>query len=177
MAELATIARPYAQAFFRAVPAAGQAAALHGVQTLAAIAQDAQLRQIADDPRVGGAQLLDIITGAAGEDLPAAAQQLLRVIVENGRLAALPEVARQFRALVNEASGAQDAIIYSAFAIDAKTLKTLKPQLEARFGRKLNVAVQIDKSLIGGIRVVAGDEVLDASVKASLQQMQATLAA
>jgi len=98
-------------------------------------------------------------------------------VLENGRLAALPEVARQFRALVNAAGGAQDAVVYSAYAIDAKTLKSLRPLLEERFGRKLNVAVQIDKSLIGGIRVVAGDEVLDTSVKASLQHMQAALVA
>jgi len=177
MAELATIARPYAQAFFRASAPAEHGSAVAWLEKLGAIAQDAQLRQIADDPHVGSAQLFDIIAGAAGDDLPEAARNLLRVVLENGRLAALPEVARQFRALVNAADGAQDAVVYSAYAIDAKTLKNLRPLLEARFGRKLNVAVQIDKSLIGGIRVVAGDEVLDTSVKASLQHMQAALVA
>ena len=100
-----------------------------------------------------------------------------RAVIENGRLAALPEIAVQFRALKNAQGGSSDAVVYSAFPIDAAALADVGRTLEKRFGRKLNLAVQEDSSLIGGIRVVVGDEVLDTSVKARLEQMKAALTA
>jgi F-type H+-transporting ATPase subunit delta len=99
------------------------------------------------------------------------------VIVENGRLNALPEIAAQFQTLKNSAQGVNDAVIYSAFPIDGAALADLVALLEKRFARKLNSTVQIDESLIGGVRVVVGDEVLDTSVRARLDQMKAALVA
>jgi F-type H+-transporting ATPase subunit delta len=101
----------------------------------------------------------------------------LRIVIENGRLSALPEIATQFRALKNAQSGMSDAVVYSAFPIEAAALADVAGVLERRFGRKLNVTVQQDPSLIGGIRVVVGDEVLDTSVKARLEQMKVALTA
>jgi len=89
----------------------------------------------------------------------------------------LPEIASQFRALKNAQGGTADAIVHSAFPIEAAALADLSGTLEKRFGRKLNVSVVIDASLIGGVRVVVGDEVLDTSVKARLEQMKAALTA
>jgi F-type H+-transporting ATPase subunit delta len=89
----------------------------------------------------------------------------------------LPEVAEQFRALVNRRSGSSDAVVYSAFPMDRRCTGRRGWALEKRFGRKLNLTVQLDESLIGGIRVVVGDEVLDTSVKARLEQMKAALTA
>ena len=105
------------------------------------------------------------------------AQNFLRTVIDNDRIEALPEIATQFRALVNRQSGSSDAVVYSAFAMDASALADLGASLEKRFGRKLNFRVQQDESLIGGIRVVVGDEVLDTSVKARLEQMKAVLTA
>jgi F-type H+-transporting ATPase subunit delta len=109
--------------------------------------------------------------------LPPAGVNFLRTVIENGRLAALPEIAAQFRALKNAQSGSADAVVYSAFPIPAPALADVAGVLEQRFGRKLNVTVQEDPSLIGGIRVVVGDEVLDTSVKARLEQMKVALTA
>ena len=89
----------------------------------------------------------------------------------------MPEIAAQFKALVNTQSGRSDAIVYSAFAIDDAALAQVLVALEKRFGRKLNARVEIDHELIGGVRVVVGDEVLDTSVKARLEQMKAALTA
>ena len=121
--------------------------------------------------------MFDVITGIARTTLPDAARNFLRVIIDNGRVDALPEVAAQFRALVNQRSGSSDAVVFSAFPMDGAALAGLDAALEKRFGRKLNVTVQQDESLIGGIRVVVGDEVLDTSVKARLEQMKAALTA
>lgn len=179
MAELATIARPYAEALFKASSETG--ADLNNtvawVEELAAIAANPQLRQLADSPKVTVEQVLDVITGVARSALPDAARNFLRVILENGRLDALPEVAVQFRAIVNRLNGSSDAIVYSAFPVEDAALNDISDALQKRFDRKLNLSVEIDASLIGGVRVVVGDEVLDTSVKARLEQMKAALTA
>ena len=176
MAELATIARPYAEALYKA--SAGQGAGLiEQLSALAAVAGNEQLRQFADSPKALGSQVFDVLTGAAGQRLDSKVVNLLGAVIDNGRLAALPEIARQFKALVNAQSGTSDATLFSAFAIDDGTLAEVLTALEKRFGRKLNARVVIDAELIGGIRVVVGDEVLDTSVKARLEQMKVALTA
>jgi len=174
MAELATIARPYAEALFRA---RGGAAAADQLSALAALAADAQLRQYAGNPKVEAAQVFDLMCGVVKVPLSSQVSNLLRTVLDNGRLDALPEIAAQFHALVNAQSGVSDATIYSAFPIDGAQLPGVVATLEKRFARKLNASVVVQPELIGGIRVVVGDEVLDTSVKAHLEQMKVALAA
>ena len=176
MAELATIARPYAEALFKSARADLNAAAAW-LEPIADIAENAQLQQFASNPKVSDVQVFDVISGVAKVTLPDNARNFLRTVIENGRLSALPEIASQFRALKNAQSGSSDAIVYSAFPIDAGALADLAGVLEKRFGRKLNLSVELDASLIGGVRVVVGDEVLDTSVKARLEQMKTALTA
>ena len=177
MAELATIARPYAEALFKA-SAAGDAAALTGqVQALADVAGNPRLRQFADNPKVGAEQVFDVITSVLESPISQSAKNLLRTVIDNGRLAALPAIAEQFQALVNARSGIADAVIYSAFEIAPAQLTDVVATLEKRFARKLNATVVLAPELIGGIRVVVGDEVLDTSVKARLEQMKMALTA
>jgi F-type H+-transporting ATPase subunit delta len=176
MAELATIARPYAEALFKA-SSSDLASAAVWVEELAAIAGNPQLQQFADNPNVVAQQVFDVIAGVAKTTLNDAAKNFLRTVIENGRLSVLPEIAVQFRTLKNAQSGSSDAVVYSAFSIDGAALNDVKAVLEKRFGRKLNVAVELQPELIGGIRVVVGDEVLDTSVKARLEQMKVALTA
>ena len=176
MAELATIARPYAEALFKASSSDLAGAALW-VDALNEVAKDPQLLQFADNPNVTAAQVFDVMTGVAQAALPEQAKNFLRAVIENGRLAVMPEIAAQFRAMKNAQGGSSDAVVYSAFAIDGSALSDLTATLEKRFNRKLNVAVQLQPDLIGGIRVVVGDEVLDTSVKARLEQMKVALTA
>lgn len=176
MAELATIARPYAEALFKA--AAGQAGALtQQMAALAGVAGHAELRQFADNPKVAASQVFEVVVSAAKTPLDSKVSNLLRAVIDNGRLAALPEIASQFQDLVNAQSGSSDAVIQSAFPIDGAALADVLAALEKRFGRKLNPRVEIDTELIGGVRVVVGDEVLDTSVKARLEQMKVALTA
>jgi len=178
MAELATIARPYAEALFKAQASdlAGTAAWL---DALAAVADNAQLQQFSDSPKVSDEQMFELISGVVQKQvaLPVAGQNFLRLVIENRRLSVLPVVAQQYRVLMNSLGGTADALVYSAFPIDASALADLSATLEKRFARKLNVSVELDAALIGGIRVVVGDEVLDTSVKARLEQMKSALTA
>ncbi len=176
MAELATIARPYAEALFKAAQSdlAGTAGWLDAV---AAVADNAQLQQFAGNPNASPAQVFDLLTSVAKVTLPAQGKNFLETVIDNGRVNALPEIAAQFRALKNAQSGTSDATVYSAFAIDGAALADVCALLEKRFGRKLNVTVALQPELIGGIRVVVGDEVLDTSVKARLEQMKVALTA
>ena len=174
MAELATIARPYAEALFKS---GGNAASAEQVSALAAVSANAQLRQYAGNPKIEAAQVYDLMTSVVKTTLSSQVSNFLRAVLDNGRLDALPEIAAQFHALVNAQSGISDATVYSAFPIDAAQLAEVVATLEKRFARKLNASVVVQPELIGGIRVVVGDEVLDTSVKARLEQMKVALAA
>jgi F-type H+-transporting ATPase subunit delta len=174
MAELATIARPYAEALFKASGSdlGGTAAWL---DELAAIAANAQLQQFVGDPGVTAVQAFDVISGVVKATLPEAAKNFLRVVIDNSRISVVPEIADQFRALKNAQSGSSDATVYSAFPLEGAALTDLAATLEKRFGHKLNVKVELEPALIGGVRVVVGDEVLDTSIKARLEQMKVAL--
>jgi F-type H+-transporting ATPase subunit delta len=179
MAELATIARPYAEALFKAAGsgASGLTAQLNAVADLTA---SPELRQFADNPKTAPTQVFDIVAGVAlskGLAIDGKVGNLLQAVIENGRLAALPEIAAQFQTLVNSKTGVSDATVQSAFAIEGAQLADVVASLEKRFGRKLNARVEIVPELIGGIRAIVGDEVLDTSVKARLEQMKTALTA
>jgi F-type H+-transporting ATPase subunit delta len=176
MAELATIARPYAEALFQS-SRSDLDGTTQWLDALASVAGNPQLLQYAGNPKVAEQQVFDLVTEVARVQLPPQGQNFLRLVIANGRLEAVPEIAQQFREMKNAQSGSSDAVVYSAFPIAADQLGSVAQALEKRFGRKLNVTVQEDPSLIGGIRVVVGDEVMDTSVKARLEQMKVALTA
>jgi F-type H+-transporting ATPase subunit delta len=177
MAELATVARPYAEALFRVARQGDMAAWSNIVSELGTIGANPDVQAFASNPNVNAAQLADTIASLVKSPLNAEAKNFVAMLAENGRIAALPEICAQFHELKNAQEGAADATIYSAFEISAGQLSQLVATLEKKFGRKLNPTVTVDPSLIGGVRVVVGDEVLDTSVRAKLQQMQVALTA
>ena len=176
MAELATIARPYAEALFKASVNDANAV-LTWLDELACVSAQAQLLQFADSPAATNEQVYAVVSGVMKSALNEHAQDFIRTVIANNRLAFVPEVAAQFRSLVNAKSGSSDAVIYSAFPMEGAALAEASQVLEKRFARKLNVSVELQPELIGGIRVVVGDEVLDTSVKARLEQMKMALIA
>lgn len=176
MAELATIARPYAEALFKAAGADAQKTQ-QWLDVFAQVASNADVLRVSQSPNVTRTQLLEMFESVSKTKLPTLAKNFLGTVIDNGRLAALPQVAVQFRALVNDKDGAADAVVYSAFPLSEAQLQDLRPALEKRFARKLNLSSQTDESLIGGVRVVVGDEEFDTSVKARLEQMKTVLTA
>ena len=177
MAELATIARPYAEALFKTAANDLDGTAVW-LDALATIASNVQLQAYAGNPSVTAAQTFEVISSVAesqGAQLPEPAKNFLRAVIDNGRISVLSEIADQFGALKNAQSGLSDAVVYSAFVLDHAALSDLTVTLEKCFGKKLNLKVELQPELIGGVRVVVGDEVLDTSVKARLEQMKVAL--
>jgi len=175
MAELATVARPYAEALYRVAQSGDMAAWSAATSELGQIGANPDVQAFAANPKVTAAQLADTIASLVKSPLNAEAKNFIAMLAENGRVNLLPEIAAQFAALKNANEGAADAAIFSAFEISGDQLAQLVATLEKKFGRKLNPTVTVDASLIGGVRVVVGDEVLDTSVRAKLQQMQVAL--
>jgi F-type H+-transporting ATPase subunit delta len=181
MAELSTIARPYAEALFATAkttpPADAADAWLNSLEKLAAVAAHPQVASIVADPKLTAAQTYDLLAGMVDAPLPAGVANFLKLAIENGRLAALPEVARQFRVLKNEADGLADCTIETAFPLADDQVADLLARLAAKFKVRLKPQIVVDPSLIGGVRITVGDQVLDGSVRARLDQMRVALTA
>lgn len=177
MAELATVARPYAEALFRVAQQGDMAAWSELVSQLAQVGANPDVQAFAANPNVTARDLVATLTSLVKAPVTPEASNFLTMLAENGRVALLPEIGAQFQALKNAQAGAADADIASAFALSDAQVAELVVVLEKKFGRKLNPTVTVDPSLIGGVRVVVGDEVLDTSVRAKLQQMHAALVA
>ncbi|CAD6544302.1 F0F1 ATP synthase subunit delta [Paraburkholderia kirstenboschensis] len=179
MAELATIARPYAEALFGVAEAGDIAAWSTLVQELAQVARLPEVLSIASSPKVSRAQVSELLLAAVKSPLKdnAQAKNLVQMLVDNHRLQLMPEIAVQFEELKNAREGAADVQIVSAFPLEGAQLNDLVASLERKFKRKLKPTVEIDSSLIGGVRVTVGDEVLDTSVRARLASMQTALTA
>jgi F-type H+-transporting ATPase subunit delta len=176
MAELATIARPYAEALFRVAKSGNLSAWSDLVSEMAQVAAVPEVKALADNPKVSDQQIIDAFLAVLKSPVGPEAKNFVAMLVQNGRLTLLPEIGAQFHALKNAQEGAADAQITSAFQLSDAQVKDLIAALEKKFGRKLHPSVEVDSSLIGGVRVVVGDEVLDSSVRAKLQQMHVALA-
>ena len=181
MAENATVARPYAEALFRVAQAGKESFNLAAwselVSELAQIGSHPEVQAYARNPKASESDVIATVVSLVKSPLNTEARNFLAMLVENGRLSLLPEIGAQFHALKNSLEGAADAVITSAFDLSAAQVAELTATLEKKFNRKLNPVVSVDPALIGGVRVVVGDEVLDTSVQAKLQHMRAALVA
>jgi F-type H+-transporting ATPase subunit delta len=176
MAELTTIARPYAEAVFKlGMSGSSLDAWSDRLAEMAAIAGNADMRALIGNPKVDAATLFRLLTSLVKTPLDDDAKNFVHLLIDNGRLDVLPEIRAQFQHLKDEFEGVAEADVASAFPLSEAQLKQLTAHLESRFKRKIKASVRIDKELIGGIRVAVGDEVLDASVRGRLAAMSSAL--
>lgn len=176
MAEPSTVARPYAEAAFKLAQgsnALGKWSEM--LAALASVSQDGRVRAAVSDPNLPEAKVAGLfisILSLSGE-----AENFVRVLAENGRLGLLPEIRTQFDALRNEREGVIEAEVVSAFELSSAQLADLVQRLEKKTGKKVKAKVQLDKELIGGIKVVLGDKVIDGSARAQLGALESALKA
>ncbi len=176
MAELSTVARPYAEAVFKL--AQDKTASDRWSEVLAFLEQvvrDPAVAALIGNPRFETARLLTLLGDIGGNRLDAEARQFLAVLAENGRLPLLPLIQRQYEQLRHEREGVLDATIESAFPLSDEQVAKLVADLATRFKRVIRPAVQVDAALIGGVKVSVGDVVIDGSVRGRLHSMETAL--
>jgi len=176
MAESVTIARPYAEALFRAAKESGNLAKwAESVASLAQMAANPDVRSAIGDPNVAASQLVDLFRSACGTAVDTELTNFIQLLSNNDRLGLLPEIGALYESYKRDEEGTKQAEIISAFPIDDNQVKTLLPQLEAIFKTRLETSVAVDSALIGGIKVIVGDQMLDASVRGKLDAMATAL--
>ena len=176
MAESVTIARPYAQAIFRLARESGALAAWSDrLQRLALIAQDAEMAKVIGNPKFSAKEVAKLFVSLSGEPGNQELSSLIGILAENERLDVLPQIEELYEQLKSVEEGVKEAVVTSAFPLDDAQLKKLMSQLETHFGSKLRPHIEVDKTLIGGVKVAVGDQMLDASVRGKLDAMATAL--
>ena len=177
MAEIATVARPYAEATFKTALERNLLGPVgEGLALVAAIARDEQMRSILSDPKVGAQQKKDLFHAIAGERSEPTVKNLLAVLVDNRRESLIAEVAAQFDELKRDHERVLRARITSAQPLSEQQRADIVGALERRYGKKIEAELDVDPELLGGARVQVGDQVIHASVRDALGQMAAALA-
>lgn len=172
MAELTTIARPYAKAAFLFAQEAGQLARWQEMLGLAAqLVQDPGMNAFLDQPQVGAEAKVAAFADVGGDQFDQACLNFLAQCAEHKRLAALPDIYRLFHQLVREVEQTTDVELVSAFALSEADVATLVAGLKKRLGREVSVTSRVDDALIGGVVIRAGDTVIDGSVRGKLARL------
>jgi F-type H+-transporting ATPase subunit delta len=178
MAEISTIARPYAVAAYKLGREQKSLAKWSEMLGFAsAVASDALMQAYIQDPKVVSSELQTTFLKVCGDKLNEQGQNLIKVLVEYGRMSILPAITEAFEALKALDEGTLDAQIIAAAKPSAAEVKDLVKRLEVKFGKKIEANVSVDSELIGGIKIIVGDTVIDASVKGQLQNLAYTLSA
>jgi F-type H+-transporting ATPase subunit delta len=176
MAEITTIARPYAEAVARLAKEAGSWDAWSdSLALLAAVATDPQVADYAANPSVPAERVAELIATVCGDKLAPEAGNFLNILAENKRFGVLPEIARLFEVIKTAQEGVLDARISTAYELTAAQLAALVARLETKLGKKVIASQSVDAGLIGGVVIQVGDEVLDASVRGRINDLAVTL--
>lgn len=174
MSSYATLARPYAQAAF---DFASEADLLdrweHALRFAARVADEDTVGRLIGDPRVGERVLVALFEPA--EQSPRGFDNFIRLLERNGRLATLPDIAAQYAELKDAAERTLSVIVRAAAELDDDHRQRIERALAKRFGKNIELDVQVDQTLVGGASVKAGDLVIDGSVRSKIERLAATL--
>ncbi|MDH4233623.1 MAG: F0F1 ATP synthase subunit delta [Gallionella sp.] len=177
MAEAITIARPYAQAAF---DEAKKLADLKGwsevLLSLAEAVCHPEIRAVVTNPRVSKSQIEKLMDGLLGPQAKAQQRNFVRVLTDNQRLLVLPEIAAIFENLRAEAEKTVNVVVDSAFELSTEQQNKIVSSLKARMGREIKLVCKVNKELLGGIVIRAGDKVIDGSARTRLGEMANALA-
>jgi F-type H+-transporting ATPase subunit delta len=176
MAELATVARPYAEAAFKLALENHQLQHWSDMLSLIeAVVSDEQIASRIGDPNVDDHALESLILAIVGDRLDGPGRNLVQVLVQNGRLELVPHIRAMFDDLKREHEGVLEAKIISARPVGDEQIQPLLAALEKKYGRKVSAQIEVDPELIGGARILVGDKVIDATVRGRLDAMAAAL--
>lgn len=176
MAEEITIARPYAEAVFRLAKERNTLSAWSDMlKVISETISVGQIQALVSNPSVSADKLSEIILEICGDKLNSEGKNLVALLIENDRIEVLPQLSDLYEQLKAQYEGILEANITSAYEISDKQLEKLVSVLENKFKCKIKTKVNIDPELIGGVKVVIGDEVIDSSVRGKLETMSVAL--
>jgi len=170
--EAITIARPYAEALFaRAQESDSLEHWSESLQLLAQVVKQPQLAAIIADPLFGRNRLTELMLEIGDGNLTGEGENLLRLLVQNDRLALLPEIEAMFQRLKAESERTLNVEVVSAYALNPAQEQQIAEALKKKLGREITISSEQDAGLIGGLHIRAGDMVIDGSVRGQLQQL------
>ena len=176
MAELTTLARPYAKAAFEYAIEAKQLAEWSDMLGLASqVVSDESMQQLLTSPHFTKEDQRDAMLKVCEDKLDANGTNFIKLLAQNGRLLALPEIEVLFNFLRSEFEKTVEAQITSATELNEQQITQLKQKLAAKLGREIEVSVDVDADLLGGLIIQAEDLVIDGSVRGQLAKLSDTL--
>ena len=172
MAELFSIARPYAQAVFELARSSGDYTGWsQSLSAMAQVSRDPEMKRLIQNPRVSRQEIAQVIADVCGSGVGEEGRNLLRLLAQNRRLHVLPAIADQYENLRAEAERTVQAELESALPVSDSEQQRIADALTARLGRKVELVCRINETLVGGAVIRAGDLVIDGSVRARLEKL------
>ena len=179
MSDFDTAARPYARALFELASEENKLQQWQdNLQQAAVIAADADMLDMFEQPAILAAELAELflsVASAAGVEADANFRNLIRLLAENDRLAALPVISAQFETLKQEAEGKIEITVRSAQELTAEQQQSIASSMAKRLGKEVSISTEIDASLIAGAIITAGDLVIDGSASGQMQKLTIAL--
>lgn len=177
MAELRTMARPYAEAAFELANSAGQLSAWdEALQSLAAVVGNSDVHALIGNPHIVATDLATAVIGIAGDDLDGNVANLVRLLADRSRLTLLPGIAGLFAEFHADAESRVGVTVASADELSDTQQQNLQKALEQRLERKVDMTTEVDPELIGGAVIRAGDMVIDGSLRSQVARLTSTIA-
>lgn len=176
MAEKTTLARPYALAAFKQAREENKLDDWSNMlQFLSMVIGDSTMLGIVSHPRIDKERLTGLLLDIAEGKLSETGQNFVRVLIEHRRLSLLPEIAAIFERERAEFEQRQEVEVLTAYRLQSKYQEAIKSAMMERLGQEVELSVQIDRSLIGGIIIRAGDMVIDASLRGRINRLDLEL--
>ncbi|BCB60450.1 MULTISPECIES: F0F1 ATP synthase subunit delta [Halomonas] len=177
MAELLTVARPYAKAAFEyardheALDSWSKALGF-----LSAAVANSDVRRLLGSPKLENDKKVALLSDMLPEQ-STDVSRFLDTLADQGRLLALPFIAEQFEHLRADHEQRVEVLVTSAYELDSQQQTKLANALKKRLNREISITTQVDKALIGGVILRAGDTVIDGSVRGRLNRLSEALTA
>jgi F-type H+-transporting ATPase subunit delta len=173
MAEFVTLARPYAKAAFDYAKSVDQVKAW--LQHLAFSAGLASVPEIAGSFISPDKNNQTLVAFLSQDGADAGFMNFLNLLADNNRLGLLPDVLVLFKFINEQDSKVLSADVFTAEKLDKEQLTSIASSLSKRTQKNIKLQQHIDKSLLSGVRIQAGDLVIDGSLKAKLEKLKAEL--
>lgn len=173
MALAGTAARRYAEAVFEIAERDDSMEAWSAALTVAQDRlTDPQVMRLLANPAIGAQARIDVLERIVGDSVSGPQRNLLALMVRRGRIELLPSVIREFRRLYRRREGIAEATVVSAAALDESELTRLQEQLAEITGKRIELRHAVDPTLLGGLQVRVGDQLIDGSVRGRLERLR-----